>query len=240
VSMISPMLQLTDVHTFYGDSYVLQGVSLSVQEGSVVALMGRNGTGKTTVINSVIGFAPPRHGEVRFEGVDITRAEPHRIARMGIGIVPQERRIFPSLSVRENLMIASRRRSGRKSCWDLDRVLESFPVLKERLNARGRFLSGGELQMLAIARALMTNPALLLMDEAFEGLSPAARLEVKRVIGKLKDEAGLSILLVSHDPFFTLEVADHVYVMSKGKVVYDSTPRELQDNGEVKASYLGL
>lgn len=240
MSMTSPVLQLTDVHTFYGDSHVLQGVSLKVEEGSVVALMGRNGTGKTTVINSVIGFAPPSQGMVRFEGVDITRMEPHRVARMGIGIVPQERRIFPSLSVGENLMIASRRRPGRKSCWDLDRVLGSFPILKERLGARGHSLSGGELQMLAIARALMTNPTLLLMDEAFEGLSPAAQLEVKRVIGKLKDEEGVSILLVAHDPHFTLQMADYVYVMSKGKVVYESTPRELQDNSEIKARHLGL
>lgn len=233
------MLQLIDVHTYYVDSYILQGISLDVGQGSVVALLGRNGVGKTTVIRSIIGFTPPRQGTVRFKGVDITGFEPHRVAQMGIGLVPQGRRIFPSLSVKENLTIAARKRDGHQG-WDLNRVLSSFPLLKERLNARGSSLSGGELQMLAIARALMGNPELILIDEASEGLAPLALREVKLIIQQLKSEEGLSMLLVAQNLRLALEVADYVYVMSRGKVVYESTPAELMDNDDIKAKYLGV
>jgi len=240
VSTNGPILQLTDVHTYYGDSYVLQGVSLEVEEGSVVALMGRNGTGKTTVINSVIGFVHASQGTIRFRGMDITRTAPDRIARMGIGLVPQGRRIFPSLSVKENLVIAARKGSRRKVRWDLDAVLSVFPALKERLNSRGHTLSGGELQMLAIARALMTNPTLLLLDEASDGLSPVAMLEVMRVVGHLRQEEGLSVLLVAQNPKLALDLSDYVYVMSKGKVAHASKPGDLVGNPDVMAKYLGL
>jgi branched-chain amino acid transport system ATP-binding protein len=231
---------LIDVHTYYGDSHILQGISLEVAEGSVVALLGRNGVGKTTTIRSIIGFTPPRQGTVLFKGVDITGAEPHRIVQMGIGLVPQGRRIFPSLTVRENLTIAARNDGGRRQGWDLNRVLSTFPLLKERLNARGGSLSGGELQMLAIARALMGNPELMLMDEASEGLAPLVLREIGRIIQQLKSEERLSILLVEQNLRLALEVADYVYVISKGKVVYESTPGELRDNDGIKAKYLGV
>ena len=234
------MLRLIDVHTYYGDSHILQGISLEVAEGSIVALLGRNGVGKTTTIRSIIGFTPPRQGAVLFKGVDITGAEPHRIVQMGIGLVPQGRRIFPSLTVRENLTIAARNNGGRRQGWDLNRVLSTFPLLKERLNARGGSLSGGELQMLAIARALMGNPELILMDEASEGLAPLVLREIGRIIQQLKSEERLSILLVEQNLRLALEVADYVYVISKGKVVYESTPGELRDNDGIKAKYLGV
>ncbi len=234
------MLELIDVHTYYGDSHILRGISLEVAEGSVVALLGRNGVGKTTVIRSIIGFTPPRQGTVRFKGVDITGFEPHRIVQMGIGLVPQGRRIFPSLSVKENLAIAARNNHGHRQGWDLNRVLSSFPQLKERLNARGSSLSGGELQMLAIARSLMGNPNLLLIDEFSEGLAPLTLQETGRIIQQLKSEEGLSMLLVAQNIRLALELADYVYVMSNGQVAYESTPGELRDNDEVKAKYLGV
>lgn len=234
------MLELLDVHTYYGDSHILQGLSLEVAAGSVVALLGRNGVGKTTTIRSIIGFTPPRRGTVRFKGTDITGARPHRIVQLGIGLVPQGRRIFPSLTVKENLAIAARSGGGLGHGWDLSRVLSAFPLLAERLNVPGSALSGGELQMLAIARALMGNPELMLMDEASEGLAPLVLREIGRIIQQLKSDEGLSILLVEQNLRLALEVADYVYVMSKGKVVYESTPGELRDNEEIKAKYLGV
>ena len=234
------MLQLIDVHTYYGENHILQGISLEVAEGSVVALLGRNGVGKTTTIRSIIGFTPPRQGTVRFKGVDINGFEPHRIVQMGIGLVPQGRRIFPSLTVKENLTIAARNNAGRRQGWDLNRVLSAFPLLRERLNIQGSSLSGGELQMLAIARALMGNPDLMLMDEASEGLAPLVLREIERITQQLKSEEGLSILLVEQNLRLALKVADYVYIMSKGKVVYESTPGEIRDNDEIKAKYLGV
>lgn len=234
------MLQLIDIHTYYGDSYILQGVSLEVAKGSVVALLGRNGMGKTTTIRSIIGFTPPRRGTVRFKGVDITGLEPHRIVQMGIGLVPQGRRIFPSLSVKENLMIAARAKAGRRQGWDLDKVLSAFPQLKERLYYQGNSLSGGELQMLAIARALMSNPELILMDEPSEGLAPLLVRDIGHIIQQLKMEGDFSMLLVEQNLSLAFEVADYAYIMSKGKVVYESIPQELRDNTEVKVKYLGV
>ncbi len=234
------MLELINVHTYYGDAHILRGVSLELAAGSVAALLGRNGVGKTTVIRSIIGFTPPRTGTVRFKGVDITGFEPHRIVQMGIGLVPQGRRIFPSLSVKENLIIAERHHRGHREGWDLNRVLSSFPMLRERLNARGSSLSGGELQVLAIARALMGNPNLLLVDEVSEGLDPLTLREIGRIIQQLRSEEGLSMLLVAQNIRLALELADYVYVISNGEVAYESTPQELRDNEEVKAKYLGV
>lgn len=233
------MLQLDDIHTYYGDSYILQGVSLEVAKGSVVALLGRNGMGKTTTIRSIVGFTPPRRGAVRFKGVDIAGLETHKIIQMGISLVPQGRRIFPSLSVKENLMIAARTKAGRQA-WDLDRVLTIFPRLKERLYYQGNSISGGELQMLAIARALMSNPELILMDEPSEGLAPLLVRDVGQIIQQLKQEGDFSILLVEQNLSLAFEVADYVYIMSKGKVVYESATADLKDNNEIKARYLGV
>jgi len=232
------MLELIDVHTYYGESHVLHGVSLEVADGSIVAVLGRNGMGKTTTIHSIIGLAPPRSGEVRFRGKSIAGSPPHAIARMGVGLVPQGRRIFPSLTVRENLMIGARRGDGRQE-WNLERVFESFAILKERADQRGNHLSGGEQQILSIGRALMTNPHLLLMDEPSEGLAPLIVNEIGRIIRQLK-ESGLSILLVEQNLEIALSLADYVYIMSKGAIVYQSKPAELRDNQAVKAQHLGV
>ena len=232
------MLELVDVHTYYGESYVLQGISLEVKEGSVVALLGRNGMGKTTTIRSIIGFTPPRRGVIRFKGRDITGLQPYKIARLGIGLVPQGRHIFPSLNVKENLTMSARE-TGKPEAWSLDRVYSLFPILKERASCKGNLLSGGEQQMLTIGRALMTNPALLLMDEPSEGLAPIIVREVGHVIRQLK-ESGFSILLVEQNLPVALGVADYVYIVSKGVIVYESIPEELKGNEEVKTKYLGV
>jgi branched-chain amino acid transport system ATP-binding protein len=232
------LLQLVDVHTYYGESYVLQGISLEVKEGSVVALLGRNGMGKTTTIRSIIGFTPPRSGVVRFKGKDITGLQSYQIVQMGMGLVPQGRHIFPSLSVEENLTMAATTR-GKAEAWTLDTVYSRFPILKERANISGSRLSGGEQQMLAIGRALMTNPDLLLMDEPSEGLAPTIVRQIGQIIGQLK-KSGFSILLVEQNFAVALAVADHVYIISKGVIVHESTPKELRDDEEVKVKYLGV
>lgn len=232
------MLEVADIHTYYGESYVLQGISLEVKEGSVVALLGRNGMGKTTTIRSIMGFTPPRRGAVRFKGKDITGLQPYQIAQMGIGLIPQGRFPFPSLSVEENLTMAARTR-GKAEAWSLDRVYPLFPILKERAKYKGNLLSGGEQQMLTIARALMTNPDLLLMDEPSEGLAPLIVQEVGRIISQLK-QSGFSILLVEQNLPMALSVADYVYLISKGVIVYQSTPEELRGNEEAKTKYLGV
>lgn len=232
------MLELVDLHTYYGDSYVLQGLSLNVGEGSVVALLGRNGMGKTTTIRSIIGFNPPRRGTIHFKGQEITRAKSHRIARLGIGLVPQGRQIFPSLSVRENLSVSARAGRGCSS-WDSQGVYSLFPVLRSRARNKGNQLSGGEQQMLAIGRALMTNPDLLLMDEPSEGLAPVIVSELTRTIALLKDR-GHSILLVEQNLSMALELADYVYVIDRGQIVYEALPEEFKGNAEIQAKYLGV
>jgi len=234
------MLNIEDIHTYYGDSYVLQGVSLEVRPRTAVALLGRNGMGKTTLIRSIIGFARPRQGRVRFDGRDITRLPSHEIAHLGIGLVPQGRRIFPSLTVLEHLSVAARANGAvGDRAWSLDRVFGLYPRLRERHAHRGSMLSGGEQQMLAIARALTTNPRLLLMDEPSEGLAPLLVRELGGSIGRLK-EAGLSILLVEQNLPMALAIADEVFVLSKGRVVYRGTPAALSADAAVKHRYLGV
>ncbi len=230
------MLEVRDIHTYYGDSYVLQGVSLRVEKGQVVGMLGRNGMGKTTLIRSIIGFTQPRQGQVLFKGRDITGWPSYRSVKLGMGLVPQGRRVFPSLTVMENLAVAAKGNSGP---WTAGRVLDLFPRLRERTAHRAGNLSGGEQQMLAIARALMTNPDLLLMDEPSEGLAPLLVREVGRVIEDLKGR-GLSILLVEQNLPLALRVADHVHVLSRGRIVHSGTPQGLWQNEEVKARYLGL
>ena len=231
-------LELIDIHTYYGESYVLRGVSLQVSEGSVVALLGRNGMGKTTTIRSVIGLTPPRRGRVLYGEKDITALPPEKISKLGIGLVPQGRYIFPSLSVTENLTMAARG-AGKADSWSLEEVYSLFPILEERTSCRGTLLSGGEQQMLAIGRALMTNPQLLLMDEPSEGLAPLIVKDVGRIISKLKQKK-FSILLVEQNLPMALKVADYLYILSNGKIVYDSTPDQLRSNDEVKAKYIGV
>jgi len=234
------MLRVDDIHTYYGDSHVLQGVSLEVRPGTVAALLGRNGMGKTTLIRSIIGFARPRRGQVLFGDREITRLPSHEIARLGIGLVPQGRRIFPSLTVLEHLSVAARRDGAQGApAWTPERVLELYPRLRERQAHRGSMLSGGEQQMLAIARALTTNPRLLLMDEPSEGLAPLLVRELGASIGRLR-AGGLSILLVEQNLPMALGIADEVYVMSKGRVVYHGAPAELAADATVKHQYLGV
>jgi len=231
------MLEVQDIHTNYGESYILQGLSLRLGQGQVVAVLGRNGVGKTTLIRSIIGFTPPRRGRILLRGEDITHLAPHEIARRGVGLVPQGRRIFASLGVGEHLEIGQR--AGNGAGWSFDRVLELFPRLRERLRNRGNKLSGGEQQMLACGRALVGNPDILLMDEPSEGLAPLLVRELGRILGRLKT-GGASILIVEQNLAFALRVADHVYLMSKGKIVHESRPDELLRNHEVKARYLGV
>ncbi|MBW1774066.1 MAG: ABC transporter ATP-binding protein [Deltaproteobacteria bacterium] len=229
------MLIVEDIHTCYGDSYVLQGISLTVDQGSVVAILGRNGMGKTTLIRSVIGFAPVKRGKVLFKEADVTNMPDFRRTKMGMGLVPQGRLIFPSLTVRENLLLGARNRGG----WNLESVYELFPILQTRGKHRGNKLSGGEQQMLAIARALMTNPDLLLMDEPTEGLAPLLVELVQGVILRLK-EGGHTILLVEQNMPMALSVADNVHVFSRGRIVHSSAPSELWENEEIKKTYLGI
>jgi branched-chain amino acid transport system ATP-binding protein len=230
------MLEVRDIHTYYGDGYVLQGVSLRVDQGQVVGILGRNGMGKTTLIRSIIGFTPPRQGQVLFKERDITGWPSYRAVSLGMGLVPQGRRVFPSLTVTENLAVAAKMNGGP---WTVERVMALFPRLQERAKNRAGQLSGGEQQMLAIGRALMTNPDLLLMDEPTEGLAPLLVREVGRSIADLKAQ-GLSILLVEQNLPLALQISDRVHVLSRGRIVHSSSPAELWQNEDVKTRYLGL
>ena len=233
------LLDVHDLHTYYGESHVLQGLSLGVARGRVTALLGRNGVGKTTVCRSVTGLTPARSGRIVFDGADITRLPPHRIHALGVSLVPQGRRIFASLTVRENLAIAVRDASARGAGWDLATVFSVFPRLAERSHNRGNELSGGEQQMLAIARALVARPSCLVMDEPTEGLAPVLVAEVAAIVRRLKDE-GTSILLAEQNAAFAVKVADQVHVMSKGTVVYTADPVTLWDNEDIKTQLLGV
>jgi branched-chain amino acid transport system ATP-binding protein len=230
------VLSVEDVHTYYGDSHVLQGVSLAVRPGEVVALLGRNGAGKTTLVRSIMNFTPLSRGRVRVGDTDVTRWRPYRIARLGVSLVPQGRQIFPSLDVTETLVIASR---PRPDGWTLDRVWQLFPPLKNRVHHPSAQLSGGEQQMLAIARALMTNPSTLLLDEPTEGLSPLYVETVGLAIRTLR-EHGLALLLVEQNLKFALKHADHVHIMSRGAIVHSAAPAALAADHDVRARYLGV
>lgn len=232
------MMEVKDIHAWYGDSYILQGVSLEVKDATIVALLGRNGMGKTTTIRAIMGLTPPRKGSILFNGQEIVGLPPYRIARLGIGLVPQGRMIFSSLSVTENLKMAART-GGKKDPWTLEKVFSVFPKLEERRKNKGNLLSGGEQQMLTIARALMTNPDLMLFDEPSEGLAPVVVDEMFAVIQELK-AAGQSILLVEQDFGMAMSVADYAYIMSKGTIVYESTPERLINNESVKSMHLGV
>jgi branched-chain amino acid transport system ATP-binding protein len=234
------MLEVEDIHTYRGQSYVLQGISMEVPDASCVTVLGRNGMGKTTLIRTLMGLSPPRSGRVRIEGMDLVGKPPFDIARLGLGLVPQGRHIFPSLKVEENLTLAGRRNDGGNGrAFDLDRIYELFPNLKERRLNRAGSLSGGEQQMLAIGRALMTNPRLLLMDEPSEGLAPVIVERVAEVIHSLRQQR-LSILLVEQNYRLGVEAADHVYILSKGRVVWEGRPDSLEAADDVKRTHLGV
>jgi branched-chain amino acid transport system ATP-binding protein len=231
------ILDVQDIHTYYGDAYVLQGLSLKLEQGQILGLLGRNGVGKTTLVNSICGFVPPRRGKIVFKGDDITAEPSFETVRSGMGLVPQGRRVFPTLSVEENLLVAERH--GERHGWNLERVYKMFPRLRERRTQRARTLSGGEQQMLAIGRGLMTNPDCLIMDEPSEGLAPIIIQGVWEAIAQLKKE-GMSILLVEQNASLALKLVDYVHVMSKGQVVYSALPGELWANEQIKHSYLGI
>ena len=231
------ILEVQDIHTYYGDAYVLQGLSVRLEQGQILGLLGRNGVGKTTLVNSIVGFNPPRRGRILFKGTDITRSASFETVRSGMGLVPQGRRVFPTLTVEENLLVAER--SPERHGWNPERVYDLFPRLRERCNQRAKTLSGGEQQMLAIGRGLMTNPDCLIMDEPSEGLAPIIIQGVWEAIGKLKEQ-GLSILLVEQNAALALKLVDFVHVMSKGRVVYSARPEELAANDEIKSRFLGI
>jgi branched-chain amino acid transport system ATP-binding protein len=229
------ILQIKSIDTFYGLGHILHGLSLAVNEGEVVALLGRNGAGKTTTLRSVSGLTPPKRGEILYKGRNIAGLDAHRISRLGIAMVPETRDIFSYLSVKENLSIAERRGSR----WQMDTVLARFPSLRERLHHKGRELSGGEQEMLAIARALMTGPDLLLLDEPSQGLAPLVVNAVMDTIRELKQQR-VSMLLVEQNAEMALQLADRVYVVDHGTVVFEGSPAQLRADQQVTATYLGV
>ena len=233
------MLNVVAIDTAYGVSQVLFGVSLAVGAGEVVGLLGRNGMGKTTTMRSIMGLTPPHKGEVRLEGDNVSGLPAHRIARRGIGLVPEGRRIFPNLSTEENLVATARNPFGRADSWTLERVYDLFPRLQERRRNLGNQLSGGEQQMLAIARALLTNPKLLVLDEATEGLAPLLREDIWRSIKQLKAE-NQAILIVDSNLSEMLNVTDRSYILEKGRVVWAGSSTDLAAQPELKRRYLGV
>ena len=235
--MAREALKLSNVHAFYGDSHILHGVGFSLNEGQVLALLGRNGAGKTTCISTIVGFLTPQEGDIRLFGEAIGGLSPERISRLGIGLVPQGRRIFPSLTVRENLIVARQRDRETAKPWTLDRIYELFPRLKERYPQFAGTLSGGEQQMLAIGRALMGNPRLLLLDEPSEGLAPLIVAEVGRTIRRLKDE-GQSIVLVEQNRQLALGVADQAVILNTGRCVFTGEATDVND--ELITQHLGV
>jgi branched-chain amino acid transport system ATP-binding protein len=236
---MSEALALSGVDALYGDSHVLHQVSFTLNAGRVLALLGRNGAGKTTCMSSIIGFLPPRRGEIRFFGDPISRLAPETIARKGMGFVPQGRRIFPTLTVRENLIVSRQTRPGAAAPWTLERVLGLFPRLKERLQQVAGSLSGGEQQMLAIGRALMGNPRVLLMDEPSEGLAPIIVAEVGRTIARLKEE-GQSILLVEQNVKLALDLADDVVILNTGRIAFEGGVARVRADQALIEQHLGV
>ena len=229
------ILEIESIETFYGLGHILHGLSLAVAEGEVVALLGRNGAGKTTTVRSITGLTQPRAGEIRYKGRSIAGLAPHRISQMGIALVPETRGIFSYLNARENLLIAERRGSR----WQMETVLGRFPALRERLESKGRLLSGGEQEMLAIARALMTGPDLLLLDEPSQGLAPLVVSAVMDTIRELKNQR-VSMLLVEQNVEMALQLADRVYVIDHGTAVFEGSPGALRADQRVTATYLGV
>jgi len=229
------MLQVKEIHTYYGTSHILFGISFDVKQGEAVCLLGRNGAGKTTTLRSIIGLTPPRSGSIKFKGEEIVGKPPYRIAPLGIGFVPDDRRIFPDLTVRQNILVARREKEG--AIWNLDRIYSLFPKLEELDSHMGTHLSGGEQQMLTIARTLMTNPQLLLLDEAGEGLAPLVIKAMEEQLGEIK-KMGVTMLLCEHNVGLASALSDRAYVMDKGTIRYQGTIEELRKNDEVRKKYL--
>ena len=229
------ILEAEQIHTYYGTSHILFGISFEVREGESICLLGRNGAGKTTTLRSIIGLTPPRSGKIRFRGKDIVGKPPYRIAQLGIGFVPDDRRIFPDLTVRQNILVAKREKEG--AAWNLDSVYNLFPKLQQLDTHMGTQLSGGEQQMLTIARTLMTNPDLLLLDEPGEGLAPLVIKTMEVQLGEIK-KMGLNMLICEHNVGLALSLSDRGYVMDKGAIRYHGTIEELRGNEEVRKKYL--
>ncbi|HEX6768080.1 MAG TPA: ABC transporter ATP-binding protein [Candidatus Binatia bacterium] len=233
------IIEAQDLHAYYGTSHILHGIDLAVRQGEVVGLMGRNGMGKTTLIRTLLGLVPARRGTVRVDGNDITQAAPHRIARLGIAYVPEGRGIFANLSVRENLLMAARPGTDGQNLWSFERVLETFPRLSQRLSHGGQQLSGGEQQMLAIGRALMTNPRLLLLDEATEGLAPLIAREIWRILAAIRT-SGMAAIVIDKNFAAVSALTDRNVILVKGKIVCEGTGPELRSQPELLQQYLGL
>ena len=233
------MLEVRDLETSYGSSQVLYGIELHIGAGQVVTLMGRNGMGKTTTIKSICGMVAPQAGSIILEGQDIAGLPSHTIARAGIGLVPEGRQIFPNLTVKENLVATAHNLAGSPNPWTIDRVLDFFPPLASRINGMGNELSGGEQQMLAIGRAIMTNPKLLILDEATEGLAPQIRADIWLSLAELKSE-GQAILVIDKNLAALNRIADQHFIIEKGVSVWSGTPKELDAEPKIKERYLGV
>jgi len=246
LASLDKLLEIQDIHTYYGDSYVLQGISLVVETGQIATLLGRNGMGKTTLIRSIAGLTPPRQGLIKLKGTSLTGLPSYKIAQLGISLVPQGRCIFPSLTVRENLLIPTSSLAGQQvgtrggaGRWNLEKVMTEFPRLAERLKQFGGTLSGGEQQMLAIGRALMANPDIILMDEPSEGLAPVVVRHIGEIMRNIREQ-GHSILLVEQNFKLAMTVADFVYIISTGRIVYQGLPPELEKQKEILNRHLGI
>ena len=233
------MLEVKEIETSYGTSQVLFGMSFSVNEGEVVSLLGRNGMGKTTTIRSLMGMVPTSAGSIAFEGAELRSLKDYQIAKLGLGLVPEGRQIFPNLTVRENLIATADNRTGTDSPWGVDQIVEMFPNLGDRMDNMGNQLSGGEQQMLAVGRALMTNPKLLILDEATEGLAPLIREEIWKCLESLKAR-GQSILVIDKNVDALTRIGDRHYIVERGKVVWQGSSEELSSNEEIQHQYLGV
>jgi branched-chain amino acid transport system ATP-binding protein len=229
------ILELKDIHTYYGTSHILFGISMHVEEGESVCLLGRNGAGKTTTLKSIIGLTPPKKGSILFQGKDVSGKPPYYIAQRGVGFVPDDRRIFPDLTVRQNILLAKKDREG--SIWNLDRIYSLFPKLKDLDSNMGGHLSGGEQQMLTIARTLMTNPSLLLLDEPGEGLAPLVVKAMGEQLMEIK-KLGITMLICEHNVGLAMALSDRAYIMDKGAIRYHGTISDLKENEEVRRKYL--
>jgi branched-chain amino acid transport system ATP-binding protein len=238
-SLAEPLLQIDGIETCYGLSQVLHGISLAIAPGEMVTLMGRNGMGKTTTVRSIMGLTPAMSGSIRFDGAEIRALPAYRIAQLGLGLVPEGRQVFPNLTARENLIATAANRGNAVEPWTLGKVCELFPRLAERLNSMANLLSGGEQQMLAIGRALMTNPRLLILDEAAEGLAPLVRTEIWQCLTRLKGR-GQSILVIDKNVEALTRIADRHYLIERGKVVWTGTSMELAGAPEIQHRYLGI
>ena len=232
------LLEVKDIHSYYGKSHILQGISMIVVQDEVLCLLGRNGAGKTTTLKSIIGLVSPRQGSIRFKGKEIVGKEPFEVARLGIGYVPEDRRVYPDLTVKENLDVIPQRQVPQKERWSVEKIFTMFPILKKLQGSKGMELSGGEQQMLTIARTLMGNPEILLLDEPSEGLAPMIVKELEHLIRRIK--AHTTILLVEQNSRFAIELSDRGYIIEKGKIYFEGSIEDLKKNREIKERYLAV